>query len=159
MTLNIPLASKQTVFVLYEAKTIPMPYPDDPQLAITWKLEAPYLALSEDQMESSVLSKDQFEQCLGSSKYRICSETFPTELGHSSCIATLFFDTPLEALSVCETISFLYLVLIKHPIWVMVFGSSHQLQPISFSVNHLQYHHQQNHFPVVKYVSLHWSAV
>ena len=63
----------------------------------------PYLALSEDQMVSSVLSRDQFEQCLGSSKYRICSETFPTELGHSSCIATLFFDTPLEALSVCET--------------------------------------------------------
>ena len=103
LTLNIPLASKQTVFVLYEAKSIPMPYPDDPQLAITWKLEAPYLTLSEDHMESSVLSKDQFEQCPGSFKYRICSETFPTELGHSSCIASLFFDTPLEALSVCET--------------------------------------------------------
>ena len=36
LTLNIPLASKQTVFVLYEAKIFPMPYPDDPQLAITW---------------------------------------------------------------------------------------------------------------------------
>ena len=103
LTLNIPLASKQTVFVLYEAKTISMPYPDDPQLAITWKLEATYLALSDDHMESSVLSKDQFEQCLGSSKYRICSKTFTTELGHSSCIASLFFDTSLEALSVCET--------------------------------------------------------
>ena len=77
--------------------------PDDPHLAITWKLEAPYLALSEDQMESFILTKEQFEQCLGSSKYRICSETLPTEFGHSSCIATLFFDTPLEALSVCET--------------------------------------------------------
>ena len=31
LILNIPLASKQTVFVLNEAKTTPMPYPNDPQ--------------------------------------------------------------------------------------------------------------------------------
>ena len=30
MTLNIRLASKQTVFTVYEAKLIPKPYPDDP---------------------------------------------------------------------------------------------------------------------------------
>ena len=30
MTLNIPLASKQTVFTVYEAKLIPIPYPGDP---------------------------------------------------------------------------------------------------------------------------------
>ena len=132
LTLNIPLASKQTVFVLYEAKTILMPYTDDPQLAITWKLEAPYLALSEDQMESSILSKDQFEQCLGSSKYRVCSETFPTELGHSSCIAMrlCFLTLVLRPYQFAKLISFHYLVLNKLPIWVMVFGSSHQLQPI-----------------------------
>ena len=35
MTLNIPLASKQTVFTVYEAKLIPMPYPDDPQSGLT----------------------------------------------------------------------------------------------------------------------------
>ena len=73
MTLSIPLASGQTVFTLFEAKLIPMPYPDDPQLALKWDIEAPYLAISEDQMESSVLSAAQFEQCLGSSKYRVCS--------------------------------------------------------------------------------------
>ena len=103
MTLSIPLASRQTVFTLFEAKLIPMPYPDDPQLALKWDIEAPYLAISEDQMESSVLSEAQFEQCLGSSKYRICAETFPTEMGHSSCIATLFFDSSVDALSVCDT--------------------------------------------------------
>ena len=103
MTLNIPLASRQTVFTLFEAKLIPMPYPDDPQLALKWDIEAPFLAISEDQMESSVLSAAHFDQCLGSSKYRICSETFPTELGHSSCIATLFFDSSVDALSVCDT--------------------------------------------------------
>ena len=103
MTLSIPLASRQTVFTLFEAKLIPMPYPDDPQLALKWDIEAPFLAISEDQMESSVLSEAQFNQCLGSSKYRICSETFPTEMGHSSCIATLFFDSSVDALSVCDT--------------------------------------------------------
>ena len=69
LTLNIPLASQQTVFTLFEAKLIPMPFPDDPQTALTWNIEAPYLALSENKLESSVLSEEQFEHCLGSSKY------------------------------------------------------------------------------------------
>ena len=103
LTLKIPLVSKQTVFTLFEAKIIPMPYPQDPQSALTWSIEAPYLAISEDLMESSVLTSIQFENCLGSSRYRICSETLPTEIGHSSCLATLYFDSPLDALSVCET--------------------------------------------------------
>ena len=91
LTLNIPRASQQTVFTLFEAKLIPMPFPDDPQTALTWNIEAPYLALSENKLESSVLSEEQFEHCLGSSKYRICSEAFPTQIGHPSCIATLYF--------------------------------------------------------------------
>ena len=103
MTLNIPLASKQTVFTVYEAKLIPMPYPDDPQSALTWNIEAPYLTLSEDHMESSVLSAEQFEHFLGSSRYRICSESVPTEMGHSSCLATLYSSTASEALAVCDT--------------------------------------------------------
>ena len=103
LTLNIPLASQQTVFTLFEAKLIPMPFPDDPQTALTWDIEAPYLALSENKLESSVLSEEQFEHCLGSSKYRICSEVFPTQIGHPSCIATLYFFSPIDALAVCET--------------------------------------------------------
>ena len=35
LTLNIPLASQQTVSSLFEAKIIPMPFPDDPQTALT----------------------------------------------------------------------------------------------------------------------------
>ena len=62
LTLNIPLASQQTVFTLFEAKLIPMPFPDDPQTALTWNIEAPCLALSENKLESSVLSEEQFEQ-------------------------------------------------------------------------------------------------
>ena len=103
LILNIPLASKQTVFRLLEAKFIPKPFPDDAQTALTWNIEHPYLALSENKLESSGLSEEQFDHCLGSSKYRICSEAFPTQIGHPSCIATLYFFSPIDALAVCET--------------------------------------------------------
>ena len=103
LTLNIPLVSQQSVFTLFEAKLIQMPFPDDPQTAVIWNIEAPYLDLSENKLESSVLSEVQFEHCLGSSKYRICSEAFPTQMGHPSCIATLYFFSPIDALAVCET--------------------------------------------------------
>ena len=35
LTLNIPLAVEQNVFTLFEAKLIPMLFPDDPQTALT----------------------------------------------------------------------------------------------------------------------------
>ena len=91
LTLNIPLAPQQTVFTLFEAKLVSMPFTDDPQTALTWNIEAPYLALSENKLEPSVLSEEQFEHCFASPKYRICSETFPKQIGHHSCIATLYF--------------------------------------------------------------------
>ena len=101
LTHNIPLASQQTLFTLFGAKLLPMPFPDDHQTALTWNIEAPYSALSENKLESSVLSEEQFEHCLGSSKYRKCSEAAPTQIGQHSCIATLYFFSPIDALAVC----------------------------------------------------------
>ena len=89
LTLKKQLESQQTVFTLFEAKLIPMPFPDYPQMAPTWNIEVSHSALSENKLESSVLSVEQFEHRLGSSKYRICSEAFPTQKGHPSYIATL----------------------------------------------------------------------
>ena len=103
LTLNIPPASQQTVFTLFEAKLIPMPFPADLQTALTWNIEAPYLALTQNKLESSVLSEEQFEHCLGSSRYRICSQAFPTQIGHPCCIALLYFFSPIDDLAVCET--------------------------------------------------------
>ena len=102
LTLNRPLASQQTVFILFETKLIPMLFPDDRQTALTWNIKAPFLALSENKLETFVLSEEQFEHCLGSLMYRICSKVFPTQIGHPSCIATLYF-CPIDALAVCET--------------------------------------------------------
>ena len=101
--LNVPLAAQLTIFLLVEAKLIPLPSPDDPQTVLTWNIEAPYLTLSANKLESSVLSVEQYEHCLGSSKYRICSEAFSTQIGHPSCIATFYFFSPIDVLAVCET--------------------------------------------------------
>ena len=66
-------------------------------------IEVLSLAISENLMETSPLSASQVDRCLSSSRYRRCSETIPTEIGHSSCLATLCFKSPMEALSVCDT--------------------------------------------------------
>ena len=50
LTLNVPLASRQTVFTIFEAKLITLPYPDELQWALQWNIEAPCLDISGDQM-------------------------------------------------------------------------------------------------------------
>ena len=102
LTLAIPLASRQTVFSTYQAQIVPMPQPE-PRMTIRWVIEAPYLAISEDQLESVTLSKDQFEACLGSARYRICHETIATQTNHPSCLATLFVSSTLKAAETCDT--------------------------------------------------------
>ena len=79
-----------------------MPQPD-PKEALQWSVEGQYLAISEDSMESTVLTKEQFDNYLGSSTYRICHQTMETHLSQSSCLATLFFYSAVTALTVCET--------------------------------------------------------
>ena len=43
LALNLPFASQQTVFTHFGAKIILTPFPDDPQTALTWNIEAPYI--------------------------------------------------------------------------------------------------------------------
>ena len=47
MRIAIPLATKDAAFTVFRAIAVPMPQPE-PDLAIKWKLEAPYLAISEN---------------------------------------------------------------------------------------------------------------
>ena len=101
LTLAIPLSSSERAFDVYRAHLIPMP-DKDPGVALQWKIEGPYLAVSENTMESTVLSFEQFEDCLGSARYKICHKTLKTHLGQSSCLATLYFHNAIAALQVCE---------------------------------------------------------
>ena len=102
LTLAIPLASSQTVFEVYRAIVIPMPQKDSVD-ALRYVIEGEYLAISEGQMETTVLTKAQYDNCLGSPRYRICHETRETHLGFSSCLATLKFHHTISALKVCDT--------------------------------------------------------
>ena len=102
LNLAIPYASSQTAFQMYRAQVIAMPQAD-PTEAIKWVTEGSYLAISEDSMETTVLTEEQYANCLGSSTYRICHQTMETHLGQSSCLATLYFHSTMTALTVCET--------------------------------------------------------
>ena len=101
LTLAIPLSSSETAFDVYRAHFIPKPE-KDPGVALQWKIEGPYLAISENTMESTVLSFEQFEECLGSARYKICHKTMETHLGQSSCLVTPYFHNAIAALQVCE---------------------------------------------------------
>ena len=102
MRIAIPLASKQTAFTVFRSIAVPMPQLE-PNLAIKWKLEAPYLAISEDNMETAYLTEYDLSRCIGSSRYQICLDMIATETGHGSCLATLFFKGSVEALQICDT--------------------------------------------------------
>ena len=68
-----------------------------------WKLEAPYLAISENNKETAFLTEYDLGRCIGSSRYQICLDMIATETGHDSCLATLYFKDSVSALQVCET--------------------------------------------------------
>ena len=99
----IPFASRQTTFTVLKAIVVPLPQLDE-EASIKWDVEAEFLAVSEDLMETSLVTRDQVDKCIGSSKYRICHETLATENKDSSCLATLFFGIIMDALEVCDTV-------------------------------------------------------
>ena len=98
----IPVASRQTAFTVYKAIVVPLPQMNE-DMAIKWNVEAEYLAVSENLRETSLVTRDQLDKCIGSSKYRICLETLATENKDSSCFATLYFANIMDALEVCDT--------------------------------------------------------
>ena len=44
-------------------------------------------------------------KCIGSSNYQICYEGIATETRSSSCLATLFSDSAIDAIKVCDTVT------------------------------------------------------
>ena len=72
-------------------------------MAIKWKLEAPYSANSENIDDTAFLTEYDLSRCIGSNRYQICLDIIATEAGHESCLATLYFKDSVEALQTCET--------------------------------------------------------
>ena len=100
MRIAIPLATKNSAFTVFRAIAVPMPQLE-PDLAIKWKLEAPYLAISES--IKAFLTEYDLGRCIGSSRYQKCPDMIATETSHDSCLATLYFKDSMAALQVCET--------------------------------------------------------
>ena len=99
----MPFASRQTAFTVYQAIVLPQPQRDE-DMAVKWTMEAEYLAVSENVMETSLVTRDQVDNYIGSSKYRICQETLATESKDSSCLSTFCFGNIMDALEVCDTV-------------------------------------------------------
>ena len=100
MKIAILLTTRQTSFTVFLAIPVPKPQHEKSR-AIKWRTEAPYLAISKDNMETAVLTENDMKHCLGSSRYQIFHEIIATETGHGSCLATLFFKGNQDALKVC----------------------------------------------------------
>ena len=96
------MASKSTVINVLHA--IPIPMPDgDTGKALVWRLEAKYMAVSDDGEELAFIDEDELANCIGSQKYAICTKAIPTEQNYQSCMATLLYhDDELLALQCCQ---------------------------------------------------------
>ena len=90
MTLSFPLASKQTAFSVYRGHTILMPQPEE-IVALRWKTEADYLAISEDGTKTAPVTTEQLAKCIGSSRYQIATKTLPQKQ-HMPHVLQHFFD-------------------------------------------------------------------
>ena len=99
LTLAIPLASRTTAFSVYRAHVIPMPQ-SGPRMAIRWVVEAPYLAISESKEDTMTLSQEQYEACIGSTRY---NQTMASYRNRPSCLATLRLGSTLRATETCDT--------------------------------------------------------
>ena len=102
MRIAIPLAIKESAFTVFRAIAVPMPQPEN-DMAIKWKLEAPYLAISENNDDTHFLSVYDLSRCIGSTRYQLCLDMIATEAGHESFLATLYFKESVEALQTCDT--------------------------------------------------------
>ena len=64
-------------------------------------------------METLLVTRDQLDHSIDSSKNRICHETLATENKNSSGLATLELDTNMDALEVCHTVPVALLLTFK----------------------------------------------
>ena len=61
------------------------------------------MAVSEYLRDTSLLTRDQMDKCIGSIKFSICHETLATQRIDSSSLSTLYLGNILDAMEVCDT--------------------------------------------------------
>ena len=102
LKLAIPMASKSTVINVLHAIAISISDGDTGK-ALVWRLEAKYMAVSDDGEELPFIDEDELANCIGSQKYAICTKAIRIEQSYQSCVATLLYlDDELHALQRCQ---------------------------------------------------------
>ena len=101
--ITIRFLLRQSFYHLFSI-VVPLPQMDE-NTAIKKDVGAEFLAVSENLMEVLLVTRDQLDKCISSSKYRICHETLATKNKDSSCLVILYFGIIMDALEVCETVT------------------------------------------------------
>lgn len=74
---------------------------DDNDVATEWQIEQPYVAVSRDRQQMTLLSQVEVDQCKGLSKYAICSKVFALHKTPNTCTHALFYGTMTEVIKHC----------------------------------------------------------
>ena len=129
-------------------------------MVLQWNIEAPYLAIPEVQLESSVLSSDQFKHCLRSFWDRFCFESL-TKLVLSSSVANLIFDTSVDTLSIRDTSFVFYHLLNNSPFSVSESCLRNPPHTTRFFMKIMQHPHhpKRNHLSVLAFGLSHVNVV
>ncbi len=73
----IPLFAGATSFRVFETTAVPMPKANESPNALIYRLETPYVAVSEDaSSHTAPITKDDLDICVGSRSYAICLNHF-----------------------------------------------------------------------------------
>ena len=103
LNVMIPLSSGVTSFTVYKATAVPMPKANESPNALIYKLETPYVAVSEvASSHTAPITEDDLETCVGSRSYAICLNHFAISSNPTSCIASLKLGNENKALATCK---------------------------------------------------------
>ena len=101
LTVSIPMATRSTELHVYRTNTIPMTGTDD--YATEWKVDQPYVAVSQDSQQMTLLSQEDMDQCQGHSQFAICTKVFALHKTPNTCTHALFYGTMAEVIRHCPT--------------------------------------------------------
>ena len=103
---SMPMATKASKLLVYRAIPIPMPESGTEGRAQIWKTGGSYLALTINGERHAVLSKQQLDDCVGSTTIAICHNGFSLNRNVDSCLYSLMQEDQMTALKDCETESY-----------------------------------------------------
>ena len=103
--LAIPFASGSTALNLYRATAIPMPNGGSDGYAPQYDLESDYIAIAETNNRIALLSQPEIDNCVGSSSFSVCINSFSLETADDTCLGSLLIGNQFSALQNCNILT------------------------------------------------------